>query len=80
MGATLEDVKNGASVRGVASAQVVHVVSVDWIGDQAINVVYRDHNGTVAEGFSIGMMSTAWRSSRMADHGHSTLMERCCVW
>jgi superfamily II DNA or RNA helicase len=49
MSARLEDVKNGASVRGIASAQPVHVVSVDWIGDQAINVVYRDHNGTVAE-------------------------------
>ncbi|WP_413874609.1 protein NO VEIN domain-containing protein [Albidovulum sp.] len=49
MGARLEDIKNGASVRGIASAQPVQVVSVDWIGDQAINVVYRDHNGTVAE-------------------------------
>ena len=49
MGAKLEDVKNGASVRGVTSAQPAHVVSVDWIGDQAISVVFRDHNGTVAE-------------------------------
>ena len=49
MVAKLEDIKNGASVRGIASAQPVQVVSVDWIGDQAINVVYRDHNGTVAE-------------------------------
>ncbi|UGX89833.1 SNF2-related protein (plasmid) [Bradyrhizobium barranii subsp. barranii] len=49
MGARLEDVKNGASVRGIASAQPVHVVSIDWIGDQAINVVYRDHDGKVAE-------------------------------
>ena len=49
MAARLEDVKNGASVRGVASAQAVHVISVDWIGDQAISVVYRDHNGAVAE-------------------------------
>ncbi|MBO9421682.1 RNA polymerase-associated protein RapA [Labrenzia sp. THAF191b] len=49
MGAKLEDVKNGASICGIASARPAHVVSVDWIGDQAINVVYRDHNGTVAE-------------------------------
>lgn len=49
MGAKLEDIKNGASVRGVASSQPVHVISIDWIGDQAINVVYRDHNGAVAE-------------------------------
>jgi superfamily II DNA or RNA helicase len=49
MAAVLENIKNGASVRGIGSAQAVQVVSVDWIGDQAINVVYRDHNGTVAE-------------------------------
>jgi superfamily II DNA or RNA helicase len=49
MSARLEDIKNGASVRGVASAQAVQIVSVDWIGDQAVNVVFRDHNGTVAE-------------------------------
>ena len=49
MVARLEDVKNGATVRGIASPQSVHVVSVDWIGDQAINVVYRDHNGAIAE-------------------------------
>ena len=47
--AKLEDIKNGASVRGVVSAHVVTIVSVDWIGDQAINVVFRDHNGAVAE-------------------------------
>lgn len=49
MGARLEDIKNGASVRGITSAQPVQVVSVDWIGDQAISVVFRDHSGTVAE-------------------------------
>jgi superfamily II DNA or RNA helicase len=49
MAARLESLKNGASVRGLASAQPVQIVSVDWIGDQAINVVYRDYNGVVAE-------------------------------
>jgi len=49
MSARLEEIKNGASVRGIASAQAVQIVSVDWIGDQAINVVYRDHNATIAE-------------------------------
>jgi SNF2 family DNA or RNA helicase len=49
MTAKLESIKNGASVRGIASAQPVQIVSVDCIGDQAINVVYRDHNGSVAE-------------------------------
>jgi superfamily II DNA or RNA helicase len=49
MGAKLEDIKNGASVCGVASARPVHVLSVDWIGDQAINVVYRDQDGRVGQ-------------------------------
>ena len=47
--ARLEDIKNGASVRGLTSAQPVQILTVDWIGDQAINVVYRCHNGTVDE-------------------------------
>ena len=49
MAAKLEDIKNGASVRGIASNQSAQVLSIDWIGDQAINVVFRDHNGAVAE-------------------------------
>ncbi|NMZ24833.1 DUF3883 domain-containing protein [Pseudomonas proteolytica] len=49
MPAKLEEIKNGASVRGIASMQAVHVISVDWIGGQAISVVYRDHQGSVAE-------------------------------
>jgi hypothetical protein len=77
----LEDIKNGASVRGVASAQAVHVISVDWIGDQAISVVYRDHNGSVAEAvlyrddehrLEVEQSGRAcWRS---------TLTARCCGW
>ena len=35
---TLEDIKNGASVRGIVPGQLVEVVSVEWIGDQAINL------------------------------------------
>lgn len=49
MAAKLEDIKNGALVRGIASNQAAQVLSIDWIGDQAINVVFRDHNGIVAE-------------------------------
>ena len=49
MGAKLEDVRAGATLRGILSTQPVHVISVDWIGDQAIGTVFRDHNGTVAE-------------------------------
>jgi superfamily II DNA or RNA helicase len=46
----IEDVKGGAFVRGIVPRQLVQIVSVDWIGQQAINVVYRDQNGAVAEG------------------------------
>ena len=46
---TLEDIRSGAIVRGIAPNQTVQIVSVDWIGDQALNVVYRDQNGAVAE-------------------------------
>jgi superfamily II DNA or RNA helicase len=45
----LEDIKNGASVSGVVPNQTVDVVSVDWIGDQAINMVYRVPGGSVSE-------------------------------
>lgn len=47
--AKLEEIRNGASVRGIASSQVVQILSVNWIGNQAMNVVYRDLNGAVAE-------------------------------
>lgn len=45
----LEDIKNGAQLRGVVPGQPVEVVSVEWIGDQAINLVYRVSGGGVAE-------------------------------
>ena len=45
----LEEVKSGALVAGVMPGQVVEVVSVDWIGDQALNLVYRVPSGSVAE-------------------------------
>ena len=47
--ATLEDIKNGAQFRGIVAHQSVQIVSVDWIGNQALNVVYRDQNGDVSE-------------------------------
>ena len=45
----LEDIRSGALVRGIAANGAVHVVSVEWIGDQAINAVYRDQGGSVRE-------------------------------
>lgn len=45
----LEDIRNGSQVEGLQPAQSVEIVSVDWIGDQAINVVFRSREGKVAE-------------------------------
>uniref|UniRef100_UPI0035C874EC DEAD/DEAH box helicase n=1 Tax=Pseudooctadecabacter sp. TaxID=1966338 RepID=UPI0035C874EC len=45
----LEEIKNGASVAGVVPNQSVEVVSVDWIGDRALNLVYRIPGGSVSE-------------------------------
>lgn len=47
--ARLEDIKSGAAVGGVMPSQSVEVVSVEWIGGQAINLVYRVPGGSVAE-------------------------------
>lgn len=47
--ARLEDIKNGAMVEGITSNQHVEVVSIEWIGHQAINVVFRDPNSSVSE-------------------------------
>lgn len=47
--AKLEEIKNGALINGVAPNQPVQIVSVDWIGDQAVNVVFRDQNSSVSE-------------------------------
>lgn len=45
----LEDVRNGSRLAGISPGASVDVVSVEWIGDQAINVVFRTHEGTVSE-------------------------------
>ncbi len=41
----LENVAAGARIRGVAGAAVVEVVRVEWIGLEALNVVYRGADG-----------------------------------
>lgn len=46
---SLEDIRNGAIIRGIAPNQAVQIVSVEWIGNQAVNVVFRDQEGTVSE-------------------------------
>lgn len=47
--AKLEDIKNGSRISGIVANQSVEVVSVEWIGQQAINVVYRVPTAGIAE-------------------------------
>ncbi len=47
--ATLEQICPGTMVRGIVPDAAVQVVSVDWVGNQAINLVYRTADGNVAE-------------------------------
>ncbi|MFM9863451.1 MAG: helicase-related protein [Micropepsaceae bacterium] len=41
----LDDIIAGAKIRGVAGTAVVEVVRVEWIGSDALNVVYRGAEG-----------------------------------
>ncbi|WP_456433581.1 SNF2-related protein, partial [Thermosulfuriphilus sp.] len=45
--ARLEDLKQGASVRGVLPGQDVTVVNVQWYGTDAIELTYKDASGRV---------------------------------
>ena len=45
----LEEVRPGARVHGVVPGAPIEIVATDWIGNQAINVVYRNAAGKVAE-------------------------------
>ena len=46
--AVLEDLKTGASIRGLLPNGVVTVVSVQWFGANAIELTYKDGGGKVA--------------------------------
>jgi superfamily II DNA or RNA helicase len=43
--ARLEDLAAGASVRGLVPEGLVSVVAVQWFGDQALEVIYKDSGG-----------------------------------
>ena len=47
--AKLEDIKPRAKAQGVVPNSSAEIVSVEWIGDQAINVVFRSANGNISE-------------------------------
>ncbi len=44
---TLEDLKAGASVRGLTPDGVAKIVQVEWLGDQAVKVTFEDTSGAV---------------------------------
>ena len=46
---SLEQLLQGAAVRGLSPAGVVRVVSVEWFGDQAVKVTFEDTAGRVAQ-------------------------------
>ncbi len=43
--ARLEDLAAGATVRGLTPDGLATVMSVNWYGDQAIEVIYKDSGG-----------------------------------
>ena len=47
--AKLEEIKPDAKVQGITPNTWVEIVSVEWIGEQAINVVFRGSNGNISE-------------------------------
>jgi len=47
--AELEDIRNGSMITGVLPGEAVQVVSVEWIGNQAVNLVFRTPGGEVSE-------------------------------
>ncbi len=46
---TLEDLQPDATVRGILPDAYLEVVIVAWHGSDALTLVYRTHNGTVAD-------------------------------
>ena len=47
--AKLEEIKPDAKVQGITPNTWVEIISVEWIGEQAINVVFRGSNGNISE-------------------------------
>lgn len=76
--ALLEELRSGATVNGVMPNQSVEVVSVEWIGDQAINLVYRAPGGSVSETTLYRNDEHRLVSVRPAAPGPSTPTARCC--
>jgi hypothetical protein len=55
----LDKVVAGAKIRGLVGPAVVEVVRVEWIGSDALNVVYRSNDGPPRCCYT-GKPSRAW--------------------
>ncbi len=45
----LEEIQQGAQVRGVVPSSVVTIEAVSWVGEQAIKAIYRTPEGVLGE-------------------------------
>ena len=45
----LEDIKKDAQVRGIQPEEVVRIIQVEQLGNDAITVYYKDSQGKVSE-------------------------------
>ena len=45
----LEDITPGASLTGILPGKNAEIVAVEWIGEQAVNLVFRDAEGAVGQ-------------------------------
>lgn len=46
---SLEDVQPGGQIEGILPSNVVEIVSVEWIGNQAINIAFRGREGSISQ-------------------------------
>ena len=45
----LEDIKKDAQIKGIISNEIVRIITVDIVGENAVTVYYKDHAGKIAE-------------------------------
>ncbi len=45
----LEDIKKDAQIRGIVPNEIVRIITVDPVGENAVTVYYKDHAGKIAE-------------------------------
>ena len=45
----LEDIKKDAQIRGIQANEIVRVVQVEPVGDNALTVYYKDSQGRLSE-------------------------------